>query len=70
MGCAVTWVTWVRELRGSNFNLGCVGFLGQNIFYVGHNFYVVCVVQMYFCVGQNFFAWVNFFYVGQTFCVS
>ena len=50
--------------------MGCVGYVGQNIFYVGHNFCVVCVGQIYFCVDQNFlrgslrgpkiYAWVNF----------
>ena len=54
VGCMVTWVTWVRGLRGSNFYVGCVGHIGQNIFYVGRNFYMGCVGQLYFCVGQNF----------------
>ena len=64
VGCVVTWVTWVRGLRGSKFYAGCVGYVGQSIFYVGHNFYVGCVGQIYFCVGQmflrgsQFFAWV------------
>ena len=48
-------------VRGSNLYVGCVGYVGQNIFYVGHNFYVGCV-------GQFFFAWifvsVKNFYVG------
>ena len=65
------WVAWVRKLRGSNFYVGCVG-------YVGHNFCVGSVGQIYFCLGlcvrQNIlsmsktFAWVFFFFfffVGQ-----
>ena len=49
---------WLRGLRGSNFYAGCVGYAGQNIFYVGHNFCVGCLGQICFCVGlcvdQNF----------------
>ena len=75
MGCVVTWLTWVSGLRGSNFYVGCVG-------YVGHNFCAGCVVQIYFCVGlcvrQNIlrwskiFAWVFFifFFVGQLLFTS
>ena len=37
----VTWVTWVRGLRGLR------GLLGST-------FYVGCVGQIYFCVGQIF----------------
>ena len=68
VGCVVTWVTWVRglrgcvgcvgpcvrRLRGSSFYVDCVGDVGLNIFYVGHHFYVGCVDQIHFCVGQNF----------------
>ena len=28
-------LTWIRGLRGSNFDVGCVGYGGPNIFYVG-----------------------------------
>ena len=35
-----------RGLRG---NVGCVSYVGQNIFYVGHNFYVGCVGQIFLC---------------------
>ena len=70
VGCVVAWVTWVRGLRGSNFQMGWVGYAGQNIFYLGHNF---CVGQMYFCVGlwvgpkflRRFFF---FFLRGSAFC--
>ena len=48
MGCVTA---WLRGLRGSNYYVGCAGYVGQNIFYVGHNFYVGCVGQIYFCVG-------------------
>ena len=65
---------WVRGLCGSNFYVSCVGGVGLNIFYVGHNFYVGYVGQIYFCVGQSFFfVWVKvdqFFYVSQHLCVS
>ena len=40
VGCMITWIAWVRGLLGSNFYVGDVG---QNIFYVGQNF---------FCFGQ------------------
>ena len=61
----VTWVTWVHGsvgawVSGSNFYVGCMGYIGQNMFYVGPNFYVGCVGHIHFCVGQ-------FFYVGQDF---
>ena len=62
---------WVRGLRGSNIYMGCVGYVGQNIFYVG------CVGQIHFCVGQTFlrgyfrglkfFAWVQHFLLGLIF---
>ena len=49
---------WVRGLRGSNFYAGCVGYAGQKIFYVGHNFCMGCLGQICLCVGlcvdQNF----------------
>ena len=67
MGCLVTWVTWVRGLRGlrgSDFYLGCLGYVSQNIFYVGHNFYVGCVGQIYFSMGQTFLSGSNLFCVG------
>ena len=54
------WVAWVRALRGSNLYMGCVSYVGQNIFYVGYNLYVGCVGQIHFGVGQ-------FFYMGQHF---
>ena len=78
----VTWVTrvrglrgsvglWVHGLRGSIFYVGCVDYVGQNTFYVGHNFYLGCVGRIYFCVGQIFFRGSNFFCVdlcmGQNF---
>ena len=28
---------WVCGLHGSNFYVGCVGYAGQNVFYVGLN---------------------------------
>ena len=63
MGCVVTWVTRVSGLRGPNFYVDCMSYVGQNFFYMGHNFYVGWV-------GQNLFAWVNFFTWFKIFCVS
>ena len=50
VGCVVTWATWVCRLRGSNFYVGWVGYVGQNIFCLGHNFFMG---QINFCVGQK-----------------
>ena len=55
------WVTWVRGLRCSvdarfawvKFLRRLRGLRGSKFFYVGHNFNVGCVGQIYFCVGQN-----------------
>ena len=54
MGCVVTWVSCVRGLHGSKY------FLRGSAFYAGHNFYMGCVGQVYFFVGQ-------FFFQGSTF---
>ena len=51
----------ISGLRGLKY------FLRGSIFYVGHNFYVGCVGQIYFCVGSEFFARVIIFCVGQFF---
>ena len=51
LNCVSCVIMWVRGLRGSIFYVGCVGYVGQDIFYVGHKFYVGCVGQIYFCVG-------------------
>ena len=78
MGCVVTWVMWVRELRGSvgawvawvKFLRGLRGlrgskyFLRGSTFYVGHDFYVDYVSQIYFCVGQFFLRGSKFVYLG------
>ena len=70
VGCEVTWVTWVRGLRESNFNVGCVGYVDRNIFYVGQNFMWVIIftwvvwVKYIFALVQNFCG-SNFFCVGQ-----
>ena len=59
---------WVRGLRGSNFYAGCVGYAGQKIFYVGHNFCVGCLGQYVFAW---VFAWIKIFCVGLFLpCVS
>ena len=57
------WVTWVRGLRYSvdarfawvKFLRRLRGLRGSKFFYVGHNFNVGCVGQIYFCVGQIYF---------------
>ena len=56
----VSWVgAWVRGLRGSNFYVGCVSYVGQNILYVCHNFYVGCVGKT--CLrGSIFLRWSKF----------
>ena len=46
MGCVGhvgAWVAWVRELHGSNFNVGLVGCVGQNIFYENQHFMWVII---------------------------
>ena len=51
---------WVRGLRGSNFYVGCVGYVGQNIFYVSQGVTRVIILRglrgssIYFFVGQRF----------------
>ena len=63
MGCVITWVTWVGELRGSVgawVALVKMFFTWVNI-YVGHDIYEGYVSQIYFCVGQFFFVLVNFY---------
>ena len=63
----VSWVgAWVRGLRGSNFYVGCVSYVGQNIFYVCHNFYVGCVGKT-FLRGSIFFKMVKIFCLSQNF---
>ena len=53
-------IKWVSVLRGLTFYARCVDYVGLNIFYVSHNFYMGCMPQKYFCVCY-FFAWVNIF---------
>ena len=57
----------MRGLRELNFYVGCVGYIGQNIFYAGHNFNLGCMGQN-FLRELNFFAWVNFSVVGLKKC--
>ena len=63
MGCVTTWVTMhgLHGLHGSNFY---VGYVGQNIFYVGQHF--MRVIFLCGLRGSKFFVWVKF-YVGQNF---
>ena len=65
VGCMVTWVTWVSGMHGSNFYMGWVGYVGQKMFYLGHNFFVD---EIDFCVGlcvvHNFCGFF-FFFVNQ-----
>ena len=63
VGCVVRWVTWVRGLRGSIFYVGCVGYVGQDIFYMGQYFTWVIIFMWVAWVRKFFawvFAWVNF----------
>ena len=64
MSCVVT---WIRGLRVSNFYMGCVGYVGQNIFYVGQHFTWVAWVAWANYIFAWVFAWVQSFYVGEFF---
>ena len=59
VGCVGAWVLRVRGLRGSNFYLGCVDYVGQNIFYMGQHFTWVIIF--------TWVAWVKSYCVGQIF---
>ena len=63
MGCVGP---WLGGLRGLNFYLGGVGYVGQNVFYVGQHFTWVTTFTWVAWV-QCVFAWVNFFYMCQNF---
>ena len=63
VGYVDAWVAW---LRGSNFYVGCVGYVGQNIFYVGQHFTWVIIFTWVAWV-KYIFAWVNFFCVNPNF---
>lgn len=59
-----TWVTWALWLRESNFHLCGLGFLRENIFYVGN-----ILRGSYLLRGlrkSKIFAWVNFFWKDQN----
>ena len=68
------WVAWVKSLRGLRGLRGSKYFLRGSTFYVGHNFYVGCVGQMFlrgsFC-GSKYFSMglcvVKIFCVGPKF---
>ena len=62
MGCVVTWVTRVSGLRGPNFYVDCMSYVGQNFFYVGQYFMWVIIF--------TWVGWVNFFTWFKIFCVS
>ena len=53
---------WVKILRGLRGLRGSKYFLRGSTFYVGHNFYMGCVGQIYFFAWV--FAWVTIFSVG------
>ena len=68
MGCVGP---WLGGLCGLNFYLGGVGYVGQNVFYVGQHFTWVTTftwVAWFQCV----FAWVKIFMRGSIFftCVK
>ena len=54
------------ELHGSNFYVGCVGYVGQKIFHVGHHFTWVIIFTWVAWVKYTF-AWVQKFLLGSTF---
>ena len=60
-------------MRGSNFYVCCVGYMGQNIFYVGHHFTWVIIFlrglhgSNILFGGSKFFAWVQQFLIGSIF---
>ena len=62
----------MRGSHGSSFYVGCVGYVGQNIFYVGQHFTWVIIFTWATWV-KYVFAWVkilclgNFFYVDPNF---
>ena len=66
VGCVVMWVTWVRGLCGSSFYVGCLGYVDQNIFYVGQHFTWVIIFTWVTWVKYTF-VWVKIFYVGPKF---
>ena len=47
-------LAWVKLLLGLCGLHGSKYFLRRSSFYVGHNFYVVCMGQIYFLVGPIF----------------
>ena len=53
----------LRELRGSTFYVGCVGYMGQNSFYVGQHFTWVIIFTWVARV-KYIFVWVICFCVG------
>ena len=65
---------WVRGLSESNFNVGCMGYVGGNIFYMGQHFtWVIIFIWVAWvkffsmsCVGPKFLCGSNF----SVFCVS
>ena len=59
MGCVVTWVTRVSGLRGPNFYVDCMSYVGQNFFYVGQYFMWVIIF--------TWVGWVKIFLRGSTF---
>ena len=70
----VTWVTWVHGsvgawVSGSNFYVGCMVYMGQNMFSVGQHVTWVLIFKWVAWV-TYIFAWVNFFTWVKIFCVS
>ena len=58
VGCMGQIFTWVAGLHGSKY------FSHGSTFYVGDNFYVVCMGPIYLCMGQIFLHGFKFFCVG------
>ena len=70
--CQIAWVAWqpwvtrLRVLRGSSFYASCVGYVGQNICYLGQNFTCVAIFTWVVWV-KYIFVWISISCVGQFF---
>ena len=70
LGYVGAWFAWVKFLRRLRRSRGSKYFLHGSICYVGHNFYLGCVCQIYFYMNQTFlrgskiFSWVRLFLRG------
>ena len=63
LNCVGCVVTWVRGLRGSIFYVGCVGYVGQDIFYVGQYFTWVAWVKYIFAWVEKNLDWLSWYWL-------